>query len=86
MNFNNQSPRILRKSLATDQFGISNSTFYARIKDGLIPPPISLGARAVGWLSTELDQVLAYVVAGKSDDEIRELVNQLVEQRKAVAA
>lgn len=35
--------------------GISRSKLYADIKAGTFPPPVNLGGRAVGWLSTEID-------------------------------
>lgn len=77
---------VKRKPLVLDQFGIGKTTLHNRILDGLLPPPIPLGARSVGWLSHELDQVLAFMAAGKSDDEIRSLVAHLVSLRKELAA
>jgi len=38
---------------------------------------VSLGGRAVGWPSDEIDTLNAARIAGKSDDEIRELVGKL---------
>lgn len=74
--------RIERKPETLSRYGLSRSTFHARIIDGLIPPPISLGDRAVGFPSHETDQVIAFMMAGKSKDEIRLLVEHLVEQRQ----
>ena len=77
--------QIKRKPLVLDQFGIGKTTLHSRIQEGLLPPPIPLGARSVGWLSSELDQVLAFMVAGKSHEDIRALVAHLVDQRKQAA-
>jgi prophage regulatory protein len=35
--------------------GISRSSIYVGIEAGTFPKPISLGARAVGWLSGEIE-------------------------------
>jgi prophage regulatory protein len=63
----------------------SRSAFYEDQKRGLMPPPVSLGVRCSAYPTTEIDKVLEARVAGKSDDEIRELVARLVAQRKEVA-
>ncbi len=76
------SIKISRKPEELDRFGISDSTFYLRIQQGLIPPPISLGGRAVGWLDHENGAVLGAMVAGKSKEEIQALVVSLIEARK----
>jgi prophage regulatory protein len=35
--------------------GLSRSTIYQHIEDGTFPKPISLGARAVGWLQSDIE-------------------------------
>lgn len=74
--------RIERKSEVITKTGLSRSTLYLRIKQGLFVPPISLGARAVGWLSSETDAILGAMIAGKASDEIKVLVNTLIAERK----
>ena len=74
--------RIERKPETRSRYGLSSTTFHVRINDGLIPPPISLGGRAVGFPAHETDQVIAFMVAGKSKEEIRTLVEHLLEQRQ----
>jgi prophage regulatory protein len=78
----NQKVRIERKPEVLEKLGLSNTTLYIRIKDGLFPPPISLGGRAVGFLSHEIDSVFAGMVAGYSNDEIRTLVLALITDRE----
>jgi prophage regulatory protein len=46
---------ILRLPAVTAQTGLSKSTIYLRISNGLFPAPISLGARAVGWVKSDID-------------------------------
>ena len=77
----NAQLRIQRKAEVARQLGICLTTLRTRIIDGLYPPPISLGARAVGWLSCETNAVIAAIAAGQSDDDIRELVKSLVARR-----
>jgi prophage regulatory protein len=75
--------RIMRSPEVIQISGMPRSTRVLHISKGLWPRPISLGGRTVGWISTEVDAVLAARVAGKSDDEIRQLVKNLEAQRTA---
>lgn len=63
------------------QFGIAQSTFYAWIEQGLMTPGIALGVRSVGWPAHELDTIAAARISGKSEDEIRTLVQDLIAAR-----
>ena len=74
--------QIKRRPDVLNQFGYSRSVFYERISSGLMPPPISLGSRAVGYLAHELDAVLSYMVAGKDNKEIKTLIKRLLNDRK----
>jgi prophage regulatory protein len=51
--------QILRRPLVQSRTGLSRSTIYLKIAQGTFPKPISLGARAVGWLDTEIDEWLS---------------------------
>ena len=64
--------------------GRSRSAHYLDIQEGLFTPPVSIGARAVGWPDHEIEAINAARIAGKSDDYIRELVSRLVAARKAL--
>jgi prophage regulatory protein len=77
---------ILRIPSAKTQSGYSRSTIYLRISQGLWTKPVSLGPRAVGWPATEVDSLNAARIAGKTDTEIRELVELLHTKRKALVA
>ncbi len=46
---------ILRLPTVRARTGLSRSTIYLRISEGTFPKPISLGARAVGWLESEIE-------------------------------
>lgn len=43
--------RILRRAELLAIIGVSRSTLYAWIADGVFPKPVLLGKRAVGWPS-----------------------------------
>lgn len=75
-------PKIVRRPEVLALLQISRSNLYCKIEQGLWPKPIQLGARAVGWLSTENDQVLAAIIAGQSQEELKQLVKTLEETRK----
>jgi prophage regulatory protein len=63
--------------------GLSRSTIYLRIAQGVFTKPVSLGGRAVGWPASEVAALNAAWIAGKSESEIRELVVALQVARKA---
>lgn len=46
---------ILKLPAVMNATALSRSSIYAFIKDNSFPKPIPLGARAVGWLSTEIE-------------------------------
>ena len=73
---------ILRLPAVKNRYGCSRSTLYLRISEGLWTKPVNLGARAVGWPANEVDAIIAARIAGKSEDEIRALVQQLEAARK----
>ena len=75
--------QILRLPAVKSQSGLSRSTIYLRIAQGLWTKPISLGGRAVGWPSSEIASLNASRIAGKTDQEIRSLVARLEADRKA---
>lgn len=75
---------ILRMPTVKSESGLSRSTIYLRVSQGLWTKPVSLGARAVGWPSDEVDALNAARIAGNTDDEIRLLVAKLEAARKVM--
>ena len=51
--------KILRLPNVLDRTGLSRSTVYLRVTEGRFPRPVSLGARAVGWIETEVEEWIA---------------------------
>lgn len=75
---------ILRLIAVKTESGLSRSTIYLRIAQGLWTKPISLGGRAVGWPASEVAALNSARIAGKTDAEIRVLVQTLQTGRKTV--
>ena len=55
MEANTNKEKILRLADVKARTGLSRSTIYLNIQNSLFPKPISLGARCVGWLESEID-------------------------------
>ena len=75
---------ILRLPDIKTSTGLSRSTIYLRIAQGVFTKPVSLGGRAVGWPSNEVVALNAARIAGKSDADVRDLVVKLEAARKTV--
>ena len=73
---------ILRLPDVKATTGLSRSTIYLRITQGVFPKPVSLGGRAVGWPASEVAALNAARIAGKTNAEIRDLVVKLEAARK----
>lgn len=72
---------ILRRKQVQAESGLSRSTIYLRVSQGLWPKPVSLGARAVGWPAYEVAALNAARIAGKTEGDIRALVVKLQQAR-----
>tara|TARA_B110001450_G_scaffold162484_1_gene151463 strand:- start:802 stop:1068 length:267 start_codon:yes stop_codon:yes gene_type:complete len=75
--------QIERKSEVLQRIGLSRSTLHSKVQNGLWCPPISLGARAVGFIKYETDELITALINGHTPDEIRDLVSMLLEERKS---
>lgn len=73
--------RIMRLPEVLKTVGLSRSTLYKQISVGLFPTQISLGARAKGWLSQEVEALIEARASGAADDSIKKLLIVLLEQR-----
>ena len=81
MTYQTQSLRIERKPEVLDRTGFSRSTLYTRINQGLFVPPISLGARAVGWPQHEVSLIISAMIASTPSEDIKTLVINLLQTR-----
>ncbi|WP_161866811.1 helix-turn-helix transcriptional regulator [Pseudomonas yangonensis] len=76
---------LLRLPAVMNATGLTRSTLYLRIKQRLMTPPVKLGERVAAWPADEVEAINAARIAGKTTEEIRELVTQLEQQRAAKA-
>ena len=72
---------LLRRRDVSARTGEPRSTLYDRIASGEMVPPVRLGAQSSAWPKYEVDTIVAARIAGRSRDEIRALVRQLVADR-----
>lgn len=73
----NMLQTIYRLPAVKSESGYSRSTIYLRIAQGLWTKQVNLGPRCVGWPAHEVAALNAARIAGKTDEEIRELVAKL---------
>lgn len=76
--------RIVRPREAQKILGDPSSTLYERIDGGLVPPPIHIGKYTRGWLSSELQAIVAARASGKDESFIKELVLKLIARRRRI--
>jgi len=78
---------LLREDQAVKATGDrGRSTFWSRVKQGLIPPPVRVGPRSNGWPAREIAAVNAAVIGGQTEAEIRALVQRLIAERTQLPA
>lgn len=66
--------QIQKLPAVLERYPLSRSAFYRDMAEGLFPKPVSLGARAVGWPTHEVDAIISARIAGKEASEIRRIV------------
>jgi len=85
--FQTRDSDLLRLPRVGSSTGVSRSSTYRRISQGLFPPPVPLGGgRSVGWPAREVAAINEARIAGWSDAKMRALVAELVAQRTAGGA
>lgn len=58
--------KILRLPEVIAKTGRSRSTLYSDIEGGRFPKPVKLGARAIGFVSDEIDEWIAERIAERA--------------------
>lgn len=82
-NQTNTTPKILRMKQIRAQFNIPPSTIYDHIERGIFMRPIKFGERISRWLESECVAIMSARIAGKSETDIKDLVQSLENQRVA---
>ncbi len=76
---------LYRRPVVEQATGESRSTIYRKIKSGLFTKPIQIGGDRVAWPANEVQAIINARIAGKSEEEIKQLVTEL-EAARALAA
>jgi prophage regulatory protein len=82
MTYNTQ---LLRRPEVITLTARSRSSLQLDEKAGLFCPPIAIGYRAVAYLRHEVQAIIQARIEGKSPDEIKQLVSELINQRRQAA-
>jgi len=66
--------KALRCKEARGKFGLSNSRWYERIKEGQIPPGTKIfpDGRTVVWFENELDEIIERAIARRDAQDAAE--------------
>lgn len=74
--------KFLRVGSVCGMIDEPQQSFLYKVRKGLFTKQVKLGARSAAWPAHEIESVLRARMAGKTDDQIRQLVKALEEQRK----
>ena len=51
----NTTKRLLRLKEVQNQIGLGRTSIYQKIKDGQFPRQVSIGTKAVAWVSSDIN-------------------------------
>ncbi|KAF1704232.1 helix-turn-helix transcriptional regulator [Pseudoxanthomonas kaohsiungensis] len=57
------SVRILRIHQVRERTGLSRSTIYELVAEGVLPPPVRIGRRTAGWVEAEISDFIRRRIA-----------------------
>ncbi|MCD6039484.1 MAG: phage transcriptional regulator, AlpA [Gammaproteobacteria bacterium] len=67
---NYSTPKILKLPEVENKTGYRRSSIYLKVSQGIFPAPISLGARSVGWLGSEINEwILDQIRKSRSQED-----------------
>ena len=73
---------LLRKPAVKAEFGYpSDTSITSAVNAGVLTTPVRLGTRSIGWPDYEIKAIVNARIAGKTDDDIRALVQRMHTQR-----
>ena len=76
--------KFIRLAQVLTLTGTSKSKHYTDIKQGIPPPPISLGERAKGYLEHEIMAINLARAKGATNEALKAMVQKLVKQRNSI--
>jgi predicted DNA-binding transcriptional regulator AlpA len=69
VQLSNNCEILLRKNEVLRIIGLSNSTFYKRIKDGIIPGGVPMGPRLKGWPASDISAYVEKCIAQRNGEK-----------------
>ncbi len=78
---NINSIQLIRRPSVLSLTARSKSSLQLDEKAGLFCPPISIGDRAVAYIKHEVESVIQSRIQGLSKEQIKALVQELIQQR-----
>ena len=75
------NPKIIRLQQVITMTNFSRSTIYKQVKQGLFPKAVSMGDRAIAWVTSEVDEIINARIQGFSDKQLKQLVIELKAKR-----
>ena len=79
----NNDLQLLRRNEVIRLTARSRSSLLNDEKAGLFCPPVSIGGRSVAYVKHEVDEIIKARIQGKSNQQIKSIVTQLLSQRLA---
>lgn len=79
----NNDLQLLRRKEVIRLTARSRSSLLNDEKAGLFCPPVSIGGRSVAYVKHEVDEIIKARIQGKSNQQIKSIVTQLLGQRQA---
>lgn len=77
--------RMLKLKEVLRRRACGRTLHYQHIKEGLFTPPVKTSLRSSAWPESEVEAIIRARIAGRSDEEVRKLVQRLSEARVADA-
>jgi prophage regulatory protein len=74
--------KLLRLPAVLAKMGVSRSTIYNKMMNGMFPSPVKFGARISAWPENEISEIISAIVADKSNEEMADLVVDIESRRK----
>ena len=75
------TPQIMRLQQVIELLRTSRSTVYKQVNKGTFPKPISMGDRAVAWVTSEVNEVINARIKGFTDKQLQQLIVELKTKR-----
>ena len=73
---------LMRESAVLATVGKSRTSLHEDKTAGLFVKPVSIGGRSIAYPAHEVDAIVKARIAGRTDDQIRELVESLHASRE----